>query len=135
MAEIKDKRKLLEQLLKDEHALVHVNAGHGGVALPEHLLGGPHVTLKISHLFPGRLQITEAGIEAELQFKNIYFNCILPFEAVWGISSCTGENVLWPEAAPVDIIDKFRQGLGNRAAAGPQKPAPEKPRGHLRRVK
>lgn len=101
------KPETLHRFLEDEYALVHVNTAYAGVSLPPHLAQQPTVTLKISRLFRGRLTVDEAGFTAELLFNQSYFTCVVPFGAMWGMTSLKGQNVVWPEDVPAGVLDRL----------------------------
>ena len=102
----KEKHDLVRKLLLDEHLLAHINPLAEGVTLPARLMNNPTVTLKLSKLFPGRVELLTERIEAELLFSGEYFTCILPLDAVWGVTSSKGQNTFWPDAASVSLISK-----------------------------
>jgi hypothetical protein len=98
------KKALLDKLLGDEYALVHVNTGTGGLDLPDHLLAQPSVTLRVSRLFRYPVELTDAEIIAELLFKGSYFTCKIPWDSVWGATSAAGEGQVWPETIPPKLM-------------------------------
>lgn len=85
--------------------LVHINPRQKGVILPEHLIGNRSVTLRLSRYFRGQLKTTEKQIEADLLFGSDYFTCVIPWKAIWGASSATGEEFVWNQAAPTHAVE------------------------------
>ena len=131
----KEKHDAVLRLLEDEYALVHLDPHGAGVSLPSHLTTSPSVTLKISRLFRGALTVEDDSVTADLLFGSTYFTCVVPFESVWGMTSASGSNIVWPEDAPGEVREKI---VDPQAAASPtpvETPPAEKKRGHLRRVK
>lgn len=118
-----EKLKTLNRYLLDEYVLVHINPKAPEVILPDNLLAQPTVTLKLSRLFRGNMQIKTDKVEAELLFGQNYFDCIIPFNAMWGLTTFKGENIIWGQSAPQPEVQ-------TQAAAQPQVKAP-----FLRRVK
>jgi hypothetical protein len=139
---IKEKYDAIVRLLEDEYALVHLDPAFPGVVLPAHLRGAPSVTLKLSRLFRGALTIGDVQIEADLLFGSTYVTCVVPYGAIWGISSAAGSNIVWPEDAPREVREKIvvsdgaeQPGVAESTAVPAEKSTAEKRRGHLRRVK
>lgn len=106
-AESKEKFDSIQRLLDEEYVLVHLNATRDGVSLPPHLMGNLAVTLKLSRLFRGALAVEPTTIQAELLFGETYFTCIVPLEAVWGVTSVKGANIVWPESTPAEILQRI----------------------------
>lgn len=138
-----NQQSVIERLLNDEQVLVHVNPHFAGVVLPPHLLENKSVTLRLSRFFRGSLTSDEQGVTAELLFGSTYFSCFLPWGSIWGASSVSGEEYLWSDAAPDQILELY---LAEKARANvpPKAPPPEARRtapgvkrnvSHLRRVK
>jgi hypothetical protein len=94
-----DTKLLLEELLGDDHCLIHVNPSYPGVIIPDHLRKEPTVTMKLSHFFAGRVVLRENRVEAELRFGASPFACIVPYEAIWAASSVTGALTIWEQRA------------------------------------
>ena len=132
----KEKYTTLNRLLNDEYVLVHINPSVDGLALPPHLKGNPSVTLKLSRLFRGTLKVEKELVSADLLFGDGYFTCLVPFEAVWGVTSSKGNNVIWPESTPPHILEQI---LAESKTEKPPRPAPRsttpKKGAHLKRVK
>jgi hypothetical protein len=99
-----DQKTTIERLLDDEQVLVHVNAQAPGVQLPPHLAENRTVTLRLSRFFKGDLTTDDKKAVAELLFGSEYFTCILPWSSIWGASSIRGEEFIWAEAAPEEIL-------------------------------
>ncbi|MCB0335957.1 MAG: hypothetical protein KDD62_06610 [Bdellovibrionales bacterium] len=140
-------------MLNDEYfILVHLNPTTEGVTIPEHLKGDPSVTLKLSQHFRGRMHLTQNKIIAELLFQGNYFDCHIPLDAIWGCSTETDKNHVWPESMPenvvsqlisdnLEIIETKKQASEITPSAPDEVEEAEdteknfKQRGHLRRVK
>ena len=149
----KEKVDTLNRFLNDEHMLIHLCPRSPGVAIPEYLMDNPTVTLKLSRHFRGPLQIDDKGIRTELLFNDKYFTCVVPFEALWGMTSFRGQFLMWPESTPQEVFDTIikqakEQELRENTPAsedessdeleteeGESAPKKEIRRGHLRRVK
>lgn len=99
----RQKRKVIEKLLEDEYILVQVNTLANGVALPEHLMSLPSVTLKLSRLFRGTMSVNDEAIMADLLFNGAYFTCVIPLAAVWACSSARGSTQQWENSLPESL--------------------------------
>lgn len=141
----KEKFETINRLLDDEYCVVHVDAGAPGLVVPSHLYHNQSVTLKLSRLFRGGIEIFSDRVVANLLFDTSYFECIIPFKAIWGVTSATGHNVVWPQSAPQEILKTLieatsRPPLEPTAAEPKGQPASgRKPKtakaSHLRRIK
>lgn len=106
MSETRNKEKIecFEEYMKGDHALVHLDARKPGVELPNEHHGNPALTLKLSYFFRGETTHDNQKIESFLKFHGEYCRCILPWSAVWGITSSNGENQLWPQDMPKELL-------------------------------
>jgi hypothetical protein len=98
-------RATVERLLNDEQVLVHINPNYPGVLIPAYLRDNRTVTLRLSRYFKGRLSTNDEEITAELLFGPNYFVCKIPWGGIWGASSVRGEEYVWHESTPSDILD------------------------------
>lgn len=135
-----EQKTTIERLLNDEQVLVHINPQQPGVVIPPHLTDNRTVTLRLSKFFKGRLSTNEGEITAELLFGSEYFVCSIPWNSIWGASSVRGEEFVWTEAAPPEILHmvlshqesaRATRGVEPRARAK----TPRTGACHLRRVK
>lgn len=130
----------ISRLLNDEQVLVHINPAFPGVMIPEYLMDNRSVTLRLSRYFRGRLSTNENQITAELLFGPSYFVCAIPWGSIWGASSVRGEEFVWSEATPPDILhlvltQEERNAELERREARPRLKNPRATASHLRRVK
>jgi hypothetical protein len=135
-----NQKTTITRLLNDEQVLVHINPAFPGVTIPEYLMDNRTVTLRLSRYFKGRLSTNENQITAELLFGPSYFVCSVPWGSIWGASSVRGEEFVWSEATPPDILDlvlsqEERTAELARREARPRLKTPRSATGHLRRVK
>lgn len=135
-----DQKITIERLLGDEQVLVHINPHQPGVIIPPHLMDNRTVTLRLSRFFKGRLATNDEEITAELLFGQNYFVCVIPWTSVWGASSVRGEEFVWAEAAPPEILHMVL--CHQHSSQSPQPKSSPASRGtsrtngsHLRRVK
>jgi stringent starvation protein B len=146
LKEREEKVKKIKKLLLDQHILVHLKPNFPGVDLPEHLRELPVVTLKLSSLFRGSLEVQDEKVVTELLFNSEYYRCEIPIDAIGAVTSVGGETFAWTE--PSDVEDSDRKAVQGptrrrpqkvpRAAAAPQPAAEEttpSKRPVLRRIK
>lgn len=97
---------LLDRLLEDDYALVHLNTSSEGLQIPAHLRVQPTVTLKLSRYFRRGIRLTDERVETELLFNGVYEQCYLPWSSIWGITSFAGELKIWGSAVPESLADE-----------------------------
>ncbi len=137
----KPKFEAINRFLLDEHVLIHLNPRAEGVIVPGHLAKGEVLTLKLSKLFRGAMEVTKEKVTADLLFDNDYFTCVVPLDAIWGATSTGGETLVWPESAPAGVLKSVAPAAAATAPGGEtpveeneSTPSPRK-KGHLTRVK
>lgn len=136
---------LIRFLDSDEFVLVHVNPKNKDLVVPEYLTKDPSVTLKLSRYFRGKLEVGNEVVEVDLLFGGKYFTCVIPYDAIWGCTSEKGENVIWPESTPEEVLKSILESAvpvspvrETKTRKPKKKPAttPEnKSRAHLKRIK
>jgi stringent starvation protein B len=109
MAESVDKKTLnkkscFEEWMKGDHVLLHLDSRKEGIVVPSQLFNNPGLTLKISYFFQGETVHDDCSICSYLRFGTNYFQCQIPWSAIWGISSSNGEQKIWPEDIPREIL-------------------------------
>ncbi|MCB0358849.1 MAG: hypothetical protein KDD44_04415 [Bdellovibrionales bacterium] len=107
MADVQAKRDKFDEFWSGDHILVHLDARHDDVRVPEHLGGESALTLKLSAFFQGEITHDEQQIVAYLKFGGAYEKCVIPWEAVWGMTSDKQEQVIWPEDLPREVVLKI----------------------------
>jgi hypothetical protein len=137
-----DQKTTIERLLGDEQVLVHINPSQPGVVIPPYLMDNRTVTLRLSRFFKGKLSTTEDAIAAELLFGPEYFVCTIPWNSIWGASSVRGEEFVWTEVTPPEILHlvlaQEEQALSAERTGGRPRVRTARAAGgasHLRRVK
>lgn len=133
----KEKSEAIAGLLRDEdHILVHIDTAVEHVTIPENLKAQRTVTLKLSLLFKGKTELLDEFVKADLLFGGKYFECFIPYASIWGISSPSGKNLVWPASTPAEVLEKLLTPSSSPEATSalPEKPK-KKERPTLRRVK
>lgn len=138
----KEKHQLVNKCLNDEYVLVHLDSRKENVDLPQHLMNQPLVTLKLSKLFRGGLALEDDKIVTDLLFDRGYILCSIPLEAVWGVTNAGGDNFVWPQSTPVEVVGNQLKPASKETAkkkitiAEKKRAAKEHvSSGHLKRVK
>lgn len=101
---VAQKKKHFELLLEQDHVLLHLDSRQEGVILPMNLSNNPALTLKVSKLFQGEMTYDDSSIVAYLKFSGEYFRCEMPWKSIWGMSSASGEQKIWQQDFPKELM-------------------------------
>jgi len=96
--------------------------------VPEHLKNEAHLVLQYGHDLPipiPDLQIDEHGVSATLSFARIPWSTVIPWSAVYVVTSGERGGVLYKEDVPGDV--SVLAGSANEAPAGGEATRPEAP--------
>jgi stringent starvation protein B len=125
------KKETLLGFLARGVAMVHLDARRPGVIVPPQYATDAHLRLNLSYRYSiPDLEISDEHVQATLSFGGRPFRCILPWSAVFGITSHgTGDGQVWPEDLPVEVVHTMADRNGGRrrdadASAKPQKRPP-----------
>ncbi len=145
-----EKTTKFEDWMQGDHVLLHLDSRREGVEVPAHLRNNPSLTLKVSYLFQGETTHDENGISTYLKFSGDYSKCVLPWNAIWGMTSADGKQMVWPKEMPNELLIAFakqqlsalgRSVFGKKKSSPPEDPnpsgtnSPDPGKSHLRRVK
>jgi len=120
---VPSKRQTLLQYLQRGVAMVHLDARRSGVIVPPQYARDAHLRLNLSHRYAiPDFEIDDRRIQATLSFSGAPFQCILPWESIFGITSHAGDGQVWPEDLPTEVM----QTLSRPEQPGPQ-PRKERP--------
>lgn len=91
--------------------MVHLDARRAGVVVPPRYADDAHLRLNLSYRYSiPDLEVGEAGVQATLSFGGRPFHCVLPWEAIFGITSqASGDGQVWPEDLPVEVVQTFAE--------------------------
>ncbi|MBK7537303.1 MAG: hypothetical protein IPI49_18435 [Myxococcales bacterium] len=140
-----NKRRAVEALLERGPVLLHLDARHPGVELPEHLRGNARLVLRFGYgLTPSIADLTvdDSRISGTLTFGGVPFLCKIPWAAMYA-AMVEGEErgTVWPEDVPGDVLlapaDETEDAAGEAEGegGGPQQEQPRPKRGsHLKLV-
>jgi len=104
VAEYPEKHSVLEQWFEGDHVLLHLDARREGVDVPSYLKQNHSLTLKLSNLFQGPTTWNDNTVVALLKFSGEYYRCIVPWPAIWGMTSSANEQRIWPEDLPTEVV-------------------------------
>lgn len=99
-----EKIKLFEQWMQGDHVLIYLDSCQEAVIVPQYLKDNKALTLKLSYLFQGETAHNDREISTYLKFSGNYFQCIIPWTAVWGLRSSDGESQVWPDQLPLEVL-------------------------------
>jgi len=104
-----------------EGCLLHLDARREGVVVPDHLKGEAHLVLQYGNDLPipiPDLQIDENGVSATLSFARTPWSTVIPWSAVYVVTSPDGRGVLYQEDVPGDVSVIAGAGADDAAADG-----------------
>ncbi len=117
--EDKDKFQLFQEWIELGEVFIQLDTRRDGVAVPEHCEGQHALTLRMSMAFNYVPYATEEKISCTLKFGQNYFDCEIPWPAIWAMSVDTGnpnsaKQQLWhqdmPREAAADVARQlFKQ--------------------------
>ncbi len=100
----KSKQKVFDEWMEGDHVLVQLDARHEGVSVPSHLADNAALTLKLSYRFQGSTTADEKGIVSYLRFAGDYSECVIPWDAIWGMTSAEKQTEVWTEDVPKEVL-------------------------------
>jgi stringent starvation protein B len=116
------KRDVVEKLLEDGPVLLHLDARHASVDVPDQHRADPRLILRIGwDLSPPIPDLTfdEHGVRATLTFRGRPFTCKIPWDAIYAVVAEDGRGLVWPEHVPPDVAEQFESELrGQRPGRG-----------------
>jgi len=100
-----EKKDNIEKMLGYGTVMIFIDTRKSGVELPEQHKGNPQLPLNLDYAFQiPDFKILPDHIEASLSFNRQRFFCVIPFEAIYAMSSkVTGEALVYPDQLPKDI--------------------------------
>jgi len=96
--------------------------------VPEHLKNEAHLVLQYGHDLPipiPDLQVDEHGVSATLSFARVPWSTVIPWSAVYVVTSADGRGVLYKEDVPGDV--SVLAGSTSEAPAGAEATQPQAP--------
>jgi stringent starvation protein B len=142
------KKQTLLAYLERGIAMLHLDARRPGVVVPKQYAHDPHLRLNLSYRYHiPDLVIDDARVQATLSFAGRPFQCVVPWEAIFGVTSqSTGVGQVWPEDLPIEVVEAVDEPEPRRKPSlaavedeedAQEEPPSSKPKGppHLRLVR
>ena len=105
VSRVPSKKQTLLQYLQRGVTMVHLDARRPGVIVPPQYAGDAHLRLNLCYRYAiPDFEIDDQRIQATLSFSGAPFQCILPWESVFGITSHAGDGQVWPEDLPTEVM-------------------------------
>ena len=118
------KKQTLLAYLQRGVAMVHLDARRAGVTVPPQFAADAHLRLNLSYRYAiPDFDVSDERIRATLSFGGRPFQCVLPWDAVFGITSHSGDGQVWPEDLPVEVM----QSMAEREEHAPSQATPASP--------
>jgi stringent starvation protein B len=108
---IPPKPDMIRDYLEEGSVLVHVDARHAEVSVPEHLKDDPKLVLRFGYqLKPAiaDLEIDDEGISGTLTFRGTPHHCMLAWPAVYAmVSEADEKGMVWPHDVPEVVLSEM----------------------------
>jgi stringent starvation protein B len=118
---VPSKKQTLLQYLQRGVTMVHLDARRPGVIVPPQYAGDAHLRLNLSYRYSiPDFEIDDRRIQATLSFSGAPFQCILPWESIFGITSHAGDGQVWPEDLPTEVMQTLSR------PDRPERPTPQR---------
>jgi stringent starvation protein B len=103
---VPSKKQTLLSYLSRGVTMLHLDARRPGVVVPPQYASEAHLRLNLSYRYAiPDLNISEERVQATLSFGGEHFQCHLPWESIFGITShASGDGQVWPEDLPVEVM-------------------------------
>jgi stringent starvation protein B len=99
------KEAVILKLLAEGDTMLCLDARVQGVRLPPQLAQNPALRLILNLNFPHPIEVTAAGVSANLSFGGRRFACYMPMEAIWAaFNPHTMAGMIWPESAAPEVL-------------------------------
>jgi stringent starvation protein B len=93
-------------MLDESMVMVHLDTRVDGVDVPDDLHDDPMLALNLSHRFGLEVfEIGPFGVKASLGFGDSRHLCVLPWAAIWSMTSTAeGKRFVFPDAVPPELM-------------------------------
>ncbi len=137
-----EKIAIFTEWMKGDHVFIHLDSRREGVIVPDHLRESAALKLKLSYGFQGETKFDNESVTAYLKFNGDYFGCVVPWNALWGLTNREGESCLWTDELPEELAHLAQVPAMDQATTAERKPPqlsvvekPMKKKPVLRRIK
>jgi stringent starvation protein B len=98
------KKDVARGLLLRGTIYLHVDPRVEHVVVPRWLGKQPQLVLQIGlDLAIPDLRVDADGVSGTLSFNRSPFRCVIPWDAIFGISDEQGRGMVWPESVPTEL--------------------------------
>ncbi|MFT7580176.1 MAG: hypothetical protein ACI9MR_001843 [Myxococcota bacterium] len=104
------KRRHMLDMLDRGLVMIHLDPRVEGVEIPDQFRGDPVLRLNVAYGFNlPALTVDADGIYAVLSFNRLDFGCVMPWPAVFALTSPDDghEGAVWPTAIPAELAGFF----------------------------
>ena len=122
------KLRFFNEQINQGDVYLRLNATDPQVKVPASLGSDPLLNLKMSMAFNFQPEADETGVKATLKFSGEYFNCEIPWEAVWAITTEAGEQKLFQEDMPKEAAREMAKQMITQIGSKIFKKKSEKPK-------
>lgn len=106
------RRKVVEDLLESGDVMVVLDARCKNVEVPDYLSGTCDLRLVLSYKFRHPINIDDEKIFTTLLFNKVPVDCVLPFDAIWGVFPVDKVGGgLWLDSIPAPIRETLPSSL------------------------
>lgn len=117
------KEAVVLALLSGGDTMLCLDARHAGVRVPPQHATNHALRLILNLNFPQPIEVTAAGISANLAFGGRRFACYVPMEALWAaFNPHTMQGMMWPESMPEEVKAEFATRQPSDASSPPATP-------------
>jgi len=111
-----EKHQLFESWLDQGEVFIQLDSRRPGVIVPESCSDNHSLTLRMSVAFNHLPVADKEKVECTLKFGPSYFDCSLPWDAIWAMSLDTGDTAtsrqqLWHQDMPSEAASAFARQL------------------------
>jgi stringent starvation protein B len=100
----KNKADVVLKLLEEGDTMLCLDARCAGVTVPPQFADNPSLQLILNLNFPYPIEVTDAGVSANLAFGGRRFACYVPMEALWAAFNPQDmQGMMWPESMPSEV--------------------------------
>ena len=85
--------------------MLHLDARRPGVSVPQQYAQDPHLRLNLSYRYQiPDLVVDEERVQATLSFGGRPFRCVVPWKAIFAMTTPSGDGKVWPEDLPAEVV-------------------------------
>ena len=103
------KREVFISMLEQGMTMLHLDTRVDGIDVPKAHADDPHLRLNFSYKFHlETFVIDDEAIRASLSFAGTPYLCIIPWDAVFGMTNhVTADSRIWQESLPPELLKQI----------------------------